>query len=113
MTTHQPTFVILTSDNQQLYFTLRASNHEVVLTSETYTSLSAAKSGIEAVRTAAQSPSNFKPMVSRKEVPYFVLRSANHEVIGTSEMYSTNAKRDAGIVACQRAAREAVVVDGR
>ena len=113
MTASQAEFVIYNSADGQIYFTLRASNHEVVLTSETYTSLSAAKNGIEAVRTAAQAPTNFKPMVSRKEEPYFVLRSVNHEIIGTSEMYSTNAKRDEGIAACQRAAKMAVVVDRR
>lgn len=113
MTSHQADFLIQNSKDGQIYFTLRASNHEVVLTSETYTTLAAANNGIAAVRTAAQLPSNFKVMLSRREEPYFVLRSANHEIIGTSEMYSSTAARDEGITACQRAAREAVVVDRR
>lgn len=113
MTNHQADLLIQNSDDGQIYFTLRATNHELVLTSETYTSLGAAKNGVEAVRVAAQSRSNFKPAWSRKEEPYFVLQSANSEIIGTSEMYSSAAARDEGISACQRAARDATVVDGR
>ncbi len=113
MTNHQADFLIQNSDDGQIYFTLRATNHEVVLTSETYTSLAAAKNGIEAVRTASQSRSNFKPAWSRKQEPYFVLQSPNNEIIGTSEMYSSAAARDEGIAACQRAARDAMVTDDR
>ena len=82
-------FLIQRSEDGQVYFTLRASNYEVVLTSETYTKADAAYDGIEAVRRSAGSRANFKPQWSRKEEPYFVLVSANHEVIGTSEMYSS------------------------
>ncbi len=111
--THQADFVILQSNDDQIYFTLRAANHEVVLTSETYTSLSAAKNGIEAVRTAAAIPDNFQRRTSTLNEPYFVLRAANHEIIGTSEMYSSVQARDEGIVACSRAAASARVLDGR
>lgn len=74
MTTHQPTFVLYNSCDQQPYFTLRATNHEATLASETYTSLSAAKAGIEAVRTPSRRPTSS------------VLRSVNHEIVGTSEI---------------------------
>lgn len=109
----QAEYLVQRSRDGQIYFTLRATNAEVVLTSETYTSLGAAQSGIEAVRTAARTRTNFAPKWSQKEEPYFVLESANHEVIGTSEMYSSPAARDEGIAACQRAARDAKVVDAR
>lgn len=113
MNNHQSDFLIQTSADQQVYFTLRASNHQVVLTSETYTTVSGAHKGIEAVKTAARVDDNFIRRQSRDEQPYFVLRAANHEVIGTSEMYSSNSERDKGIVACQVAARDAHVLDRR
>jgi uncharacterized protein YegP (UPF0339 family) len=112
-TQHQADFILLQSKDDQTYFTLRAANHEVVLTSEMYTSLSAAKNGIEAVRTAAQLDDNFVRKSSHDGQPYFVLRAANHEIIGVSQMYSSPAKRDEGVLACQRAAAEARLVDGR
>jgi uncharacterized protein len=113
MNTHQAEFVIQTSTDHHIYFTLRASNHEVVLTSETYTSIGAAHKGIEAVRTAASSLDNFLCRDATNGQPYFVLLAANHELIGTSELYSSNKERDKGIVACQRAARDEQVVDRR
>ena len=112
-TNHQATFLILQSKDNQTYFVLRAANHEVVLTSETYTTLSSAKNGIEAVRTAAASVENFQGRTSSSNELYFVLRAANHEIIGTSEMYSSASARDEGIAACSRAAATAEVVDRR
>ncbi|MBV1862107.1 MAG: YegP family protein [Nannocystaceae bacterium] len=40
-----------------------------------------------------------------------MLKPANHEVIGTSEMYNSTSARDAGIEAVQRAAAGATTVD--
>jgi len=40
-----------------------------------------------------------------------VLKAGNHEVIGTSEMYSSTSARDGGIEAVQRAAADATIVD--
>jgi uncharacterized protein len=45
--------------------------------------------------------------------PYFTLQAANHEVVGTSEMYSSKQARENGIDAVKRAASSAEVVDGR
>lgn len=47
------TFEIKKSGNDQFYFVLKAPNHEVILTSETYTSKQSAKNGIQAVQSSA------------------------------------------------------------
>jgi uncharacterized protein len=108
-----PRFVILNTSNDQFRFNLIAANNEIVLTSETYTALSSAKDGIAAVRTAAQVDENFKRLTSVANEPYFTLQAANHEVVGTSEMYSSKQARDNGIDAVKRAASSAEVVDAR
>jgi len=108
-----PTFVISTSADSQLYFTLRAANNEVILTSETYTSASSVRTGTESVRTHAPYATNSVKHTSRTGEPYFVLRAVNHEVVGTSEMYSSAQARDTGIEAVQRAAPSAEVVHTR
>lgn len=104
-------FVLHPTPDNQHRFVLRAANHETVLTSETYTTKANAKNGIEAVRAAAKDRENFQRRLSRSEEAYFVLRANNHEVLGTSEMYSSPSARDEGIEACRRAAQEAVVRD--
>jgi uncharacterized protein YegP (UPF0339 family) len=43
--------------------------------------------------------------------PYFVLRAGNHEVLGTSEIYSSGSARDNGIAAVKTAAPSAAVDD--
>lgn len=105
-------FLIHPTSDYQFRFVLRAANREIVLTSETYTTKANAKNGIEAVRTAARTDVNFDKRTSTAQEPYFVLIAANHEVLGTSEMYSSSSARDEGIAACQRAARDAVVRQG-
>jgi len=110
---NHPTFVIRTSNDGQVYFTLRAANHEVILTSETYTALSHLKQGIASVRTHSQNDAHFDRRRSQRSEPYFVLRAANNEVIGTSEMYSSTQKCEQGIAAVKECAARAEVVDER
>jgi uncharacterized protein YegP (UPF0339 family) len=69
--------------------------------------------GIESVRTHVRGLGNFQHLTSERGEPYFVLRAANREIIGRSEMYSSTSARDAGIRACSRAAVSARVIDER
>lgn len=43
--------------------------------------------------------------------PYFVLKGGNGEIIGTSQMYSSEAARDQGIVSCKENGPSAVTQD--
>jgi uncharacterized protein YegP (UPF0339 family) len=110
---HQPTFLIRTSKDGEIYFTLRAVNHEVILTSETYTALGHLQQGIASVRTHSQNDADFDRRLSASDQPYFVLRAANNKVIGTSEMYSSTQKCEQGIAAVKQCAAVAEVVDER
>ncbi|KUP25819.1 hypothetical protein AWJ19_19425 [Paenibacillus sp. DMB5] len=46
-------FEIKKSSNSQYYFVLKASNGQILVTSETYTTKESAKAGIQSVRTNA------------------------------------------------------------
>ncbi len=70
----------------------------------------AAKFEIYNVKNALDA-SRFEKKTSTNGSPYFVLKAGNHEVIGTSEMYSSTSARDGGIEAVQRAAADAAIVD--
>ncbi len=83
-------------------FNLKAANHEVILTSETYESREAALNGIDSVRKNGPHESSYEKKVSVKNEPYFVLKAANGQVIGKSEMYTSEAGRDNGIASVMR-----------
>src|SRR5262252_5823070 len=81
----------------QFMFNLKAANHQVVLTSETYTSKQAALDGIESVRKNAADDARFVRKTAKDDSPYFVLTAANGQVIGKSEMYSSVSAMQNGI----------------
>lgn len=95
----------------ELRFRLKAANGENVLKSEGYKTKAGATNGIASVKTNASNADRFEKRTSSNGSPYFVLKAANHEVIGTSEMYSSTSARDNGIAAVQRAAAETSTVD--
>jgi len=82
-------------------FTLHAANHEVILTSQGYESLAAAEAGIDSVRKNGPVAANFEKKTSSANQPFFVLKAGNGQIIGTSEMYSSEAGRDNGIASVQ------------
>lgn len=97
-------YVLIASGDQYL-FNLKAGNNEKVLTSERYTTRASALNGIAAVRANAASDERYDLRVSTAGEPYFVLRSGNSEVIGTSEMYSSAAARARGSAAVKASAQ--------
>ena len=88
--------------NGKFMFNLKAANHEVILTSEVYEQKAAALAGIEAVRTNGPNAANFELKTSSANQPYFVLKAANGQVIGKSEIYSSEAARKNGIASVMR-----------
>ena len=82
-------------------FNLKAANHETILTSQIYTGKAGANTGIASVQTNSPHDKQFERKVAKDGSAYFVLAAANHEVIGTSEMYSSTSARDKGIESVQ------------
>jgi uncharacterized protein len=81
----------------QYMFNLRGDNHEVVLTSERYTTKQGAENGIAAVWANSPFDSQYRRLTSTSNAPYFTLKGGNGETLGTSEMYSSTSARDTGI----------------
>lgn len=100
-----------TSSSQQYHWVLRASNNEVILTSESYVSKSGAETGISSCRTNSQFDSKFEKRTSVANQPYFVLKAENGQVIGTSEMYSSTSARDNGIASVKKFGKDALLID--
>jgi hypothetical protein len=90
-------FVIKKSTDGKFFFRLQAGNGENILASEMYEAKASCLNGIESVKRNASNASLFEKKNSTNGQPYFVLKAGNHEVIGTSEMYSGDSARDNGI----------------
>lgn len=104
-------FVLKMSSNSKYMFNLKAGNGEVILTSEMYESKSGAENGIESVKENSPDDDRYEKRISSRNEPYFVLKAANGQIIGTSEMYSSESARDNGIEAVKNTAPTAEVDD--
>jgi uncharacterized protein len=92
-----PRFRIFPSPAAEFSFDLTAPNGAIILASQRYSSHSGAVSGIASVKANAALEERYVRRLSQRDEPYFVLKGANGEVIGTSEMYSSPSARDAGM----------------
>jgi uncharacterized protein len=90
-------FELSRSSNSQYYFVLKAGNGEIILTSEMYTTKSAAENGIASVQVNSPLDERYERKTATNGKFHFNLKAANHQVVGTSQMYVTAAGRDAGI----------------
>ena len=100
------------SRNGQFHFVLKAGNAETLLSSELYKTLDSARNGIASVQSNSPEASRYEKKDSASGKPYFTLKAANHQVIGTSELYSSASARDAGIASVQANGPSTVVKDG-
>ena len=105
-------------------FDLKATNGQVILTSEVYTTKAAAINGIESIRKNApsanvenQTEEGFETMTHPKFEMYedkggefrFRLKARNGEIIGTSEGYVAKASCINGIESVKKNAAEAEI----
>jgi uncharacterized protein YegP (UPF0339 family) len=105
------TFVVQKGKKGQFHFTLKAPNHKVILTSETYANKGGSSTGIEAVRKASKKDDRFERKAAKNGAPYFVLKAANGKVIGTSQMYASTQTMERGIASVKLNAAKAKVVE--
>ncbi len=100
------------NDKGQFAFVLKAGNGEVVLRSETYETRASAENGIASVQKNSSSETSFARSDASDGRFYFNLKAANHQIIGTSQMYKTAASRDAGIASVRTNGATTVIKDG-
>jgi len=106
-----PKFQIFCSKDDQYYFRLLAENGEIVLASEGYTAKAGCENGVRSVKENSANQARFENKVTKNGRPYFVLKAANHEIIGVSETYSSEQNRDIGIASVMANAPIAPVED--
>ena len=104
-------FHLKKSSDGQFRFVLKAGNGETILTSELYTVKPSALNGIESVRKNSPLDERYEKKTDKAGHPRFNLKAANHEIIGSSESYSSDAARDAGIASVKANAPAASLED--
>ena len=104
-------FKVTVRKNGEFQFNLLATNGQVILSSEGYTTKTACMNGIESVKKNAPEEKRFEKLVAKNGKPYFTLKASNGQVIGQSQMYASEKSRDAGIVSVMKNAPEAEIVE--
>jgi len=90
-------YVLKPAAGGQFMFNLKAGNHEIILTSELYTTKASAENGIQSVQTNSPLDARYTRKTAKDGSPYFVLTAGNGQVIGKSEMYSSTSAMENGI----------------
>lgn len=104
-------FEIDKATDGSFYFRLLATNGQIILASQMYTTKSNAEKGIESVKANASMDERYERNNDVNGQPYFVLKAANDQVIGKSQMYGTVADMEKGIASVKANAPGAPVED--
>ncbi len=92
-------------------FALKARNGRTILTGQQYAGKTGAEKGVRSVKDNATDDAKFERKSAKDGRPYFVLKAANGQVIGQSQMYSSTRAMENGIASVRRHAAEADVDD--
>ena len=90
-------FELSKSSDGQFRFVLKAGNAETILTSELYKTKPSAENGIASVQVNSAADERYERKTAANGKTFFNLKAANHQVIGTSQLYASEAARDNGI----------------
>lgn len=104
-------FTISQRVNKEYQFNLKASNGEIILTSEGYIQKASCQKGIESVRINSQDDSRYDRRVAMNGKDYFVLKARNGEIIGKSQFYTSKSGMESGIASVKSNAPTAEIID--
>ncbi len=104
-------FVITLRKNGEFMFNLKATNGQTILTSEGYTTRAACLNGIESVKKNSVVDARFEKKVAANGKPFFNLKAANGQIIGSSQMYVNEKNMLNGVASVMKNAPDAPIVD--
>jgi len=86
----------------QFHFVLKASNGQVILSSEMYNSKAAAQNGIASVQKNCMDDKCFEKKTAKNGKFHFNLKSTNGQIIGSSQMYAGESGMNNGIASVKK-----------
>lgn len=90
-------FELSNSSDGQFRFVLKAGNGETILTSELYKTKASAENGLASVQKNCAEDARYEKKEASNGKFHFNLKAANHQIIGSSQMYAAVSSRDNGI----------------
>lgn len=103
-------FEVKKAKNGEYHFNLKATNGQVILTSQMYSTRESALRAVASVQANAASDDRFLRKEGKKGC-HFVLKATNGWVIGTSEVYNTEAAMEKGVASVKSNGPKAKVVE--
>ena len=104
-------FEITSRKNGEFQFNLKATNGQVILTSQGYKTKASCLNGVESVKKNSQDEKRFEIKEAANGKPFFNLMATNGQVIGSSQMYASEATMKNGIASVMNNAPDAEIVD--
>lgn len=98
-------------NNQKFYFNLKAKNGQIIMSSQGYADRNGAKNGIESCKKNSTDDSKFERKTAKNGKFHFSLKAGNGQVIGTSQMYASEAGMENGIESVKKNAGSAETKD--
>lgn len=102
-------FEVYTDKANKFRFRLKASNGQTILASQGYSTKAACMNGIESVKKNSSDDSKFLRLKAKDGSPYFDIIAGNKQVIGSSQMYSSEESMEKGIASVKNNAADAPV----
>ena len=102
-------FVVTVRKNGEFQFNLKATNGQVILTSEGYKTKAACLNGIASVKKNGPIAERYEVKEAKNGKPFFNLKASNGQVIGSSQMYASERTMKAGIASVMQNANSPVV----
>ena len=93
----------------EYYFRLKATNGQIILSSQGYKQKSTCENGVESVKKNSGEASRYEKKESANGKFFFNLKASNGQVVGKSQMYDSEKSRDNGIASVMKNAPGASV----
>ena len=95
-------YQLIEGDDGAFMYTLRAGNHETILTSRVYWSRGAALEAVAALRLASQQPERYQRHAVDTCAAWFAVLAADGQWLARSEAYGSRSGLNTGIASVQR-----------
>jgi uncharacterized protein YegP (UPF0339 family) len=104
-------FIITKKPNGLYYYTLKADNGQVMLSSEGYSSISGVMNGIQSVKHNATDLLKFEKKKSSNGKFFFILKARNGAIIGCSQLYENENSIDRNIDVIMKDIQKSIITE--
>lgn len=99
----------LKKSGDKFHFVLKASNGQVILSSQMYASKASALNGIESIQKNCEKDDSFEMKTAKNGKLHWNIKATNGQIIGSSQMYTSESGAKNGIESVRKNAPGASV----